>query len=64
MVEAELGYSVVSSIAATQAMKHGRIKIIQQLPFERSFYLTYLHSKKLHPAVKSFVSICAKEALD
>lgn len=64
MVEAELGYSVVSSIAATQAMKQGRIKMIHQLPYERNFYLTYLKSKKIHPAVESFVSICAKEALD
>jgi DNA-binding transcriptional LysR family regulator len=64
MVEAELGYSVVSSIAATQAMKHGRIKMIQQLPFERSFYIAYLQSKKLNPAIESLVSISTKDNLD
>ncbi|RXI98707.1 LysR family transcriptional regulator [Anaerobacillus alkaliphilus] len=57
MVEAELGYSVVSSIAATQAMKQNRIKIIQQLPSDRNFYLTYLHSKQLHPAIVSLVAL-------
>ncbi len=61
MVEAELGYSVVSSIAATQAMKQDRIKIIHQLPVERNFYLTYLHSKKLHPAIVSLVALSSTD---
>lgn len=64
MVEAELGYSVVSSIAATQAMRQGRIKIIHHLPYERSFYLTYLQSKKINPAIESLISISAKDAFD
>jgi DNA-binding transcriptional LysR family regulator len=58
MVEADLGYSVVSSIAATQAMKQNRIKVIKTLPYERNFYLTYLQSKKIHPAIVSLVALC------
>ncbi|OIJ13033.1 LysR family transcriptional regulator [Anaerobacillus alkalilacustris] len=61
MVEANLGYSVVSSIAATKAVKQGRIKLIQQLPYKRNFYLTYVQSKKIHPAIVSLVSICSEE---
>ncbi|QOY34787.1 selenium metabolism-associated LysR family transcriptional regulator [Anaerobacillus isosaccharinicus] len=57
MVEADLGYSVVSSIAATQAMKQNRIKVIKTLPNERNFYLTYSHSKKIHPAIVSLVTL-------
>ncbi|MFN7252811.1 MAG: selenium metabolism-associated LysR family transcriptional regulator [Anaerobacillus sp.] len=57
MVEADLGYSVVSSIAATQAMKQNRIKVIKNLPNERNFYLTYLSSKSIHPAMVSLVAL-------
>ncbi|OIJ12735.1 LysR family transcriptional regulator [Anaerobacillus arseniciselenatis] len=64
LVEANLGYSVVSSIAATQAMKQGRIKVVHQLPYERSFYLSYLHSKKIHPAIVSLVSLSQEDVVD
>lgn len=64
MVEADLGYSVVSSIAATQAMKQNRIKLIQQLPYERNFYLTYVHSKKIHPAIVSLVALSTGDNLE
>ncbi|MCT8137896.1 LysR family transcriptional regulator [Anaerobacillus sp. CMMVII] len=57
MVEADLGYSVVSSIAATQAMQQNRIKVIKTLPYERKFFLSYLHSKKIHPAIVSLVAL-------
>lgn len=64
MVEAKLGYSVVSSIAALPAMKQGRIKVIHQLPFERNFYLSYLQSKKIHPAIVSLVSLSQNDIVD
>lgn len=57
MVEANLGYSVVSSIAATQAVKQNRIKVIKVLPYDRNFYLTYLQSKQIHPAIVSLVTL-------
>lgn len=64
LVEANLGYSVVSNIAGTQAVQQGRIKAIQQLPYERNFYLTYLRTKQIHPAIVSLVSLCAEEGLE
>lgn len=64
MVEAELGFSIISSLAAEQAVGQGRIKNMKQLPVERSFYLTYLQTKKIHPAIVSLVSICQDETIE
>ncbi len=61
MVEAELGYSIVSSIAAANALKQNRIKQIMSLPYERNFSIIYLQSKKIHPAIISFVTLSSDE---
>ncbi|WP_018133201.1 selenium metabolism-associated LysR family transcriptional regulator [Effusibacillus pohliae] len=57
LVEAGLGYSIVSSLAAQPATRHGRIKILAELPVVRSFYLTYLSSKRQNPAIAALVNL-------
>ncbi|GAX88993.1 selenium metabolism-associated LysR family transcriptional regulator [Effusibacillus lacus] len=61
MVEAGLGYSIVSCFAAKPATRHGRIKILAELPMERNFYLTYLASKQQNPAITAIVNLMVKE---
>ncbi|MCD8511226.1 MAG: LysR family transcriptional regulator [Bacillus sp. (in: Bacteria)] len=51
MVEAGLGYSVVSDIAVAKAIKHGNISVIAQLPVERPFYAICLKAKEHTKAV-------------
>lgn len=45
MVEAGLGYSFVSHLAAQKAAQAERITILDELPLERPFYAVYLRSK-------------------
>lgn len=61
MVEAGLGYSIVSDLAAKPATRYGRIKVLAELPSERGFYLTYLSSKKNNPAIAAFVDLLESE---
>ncbi|MDQ0252632.1 DNA-binding transcriptional LysR family regulator [Evansella vedderi] len=51
MVEAGLGYTVVSDIAAKKAMKHGNISIVAELPVERTFYAICLANKEHNKAI-------------
>ncbi|MFC4766685.1 selenium metabolism-associated LysR family transcriptional regulator [Effusibacillus consociatus] len=61
MVEAGLGYSIVSDLAARPATRHGRIKILAELPGEREFYLAYLSSKRQNPAIAALVNLATSE---
>lgn len=56
-VEAGLGVSVVSSLAANRAAHHGRVKIVPNENFsvKRPFYLATLKENLKHPLIKSFV---------
>lgn len=60
LVEAGLGYSIVSDLAARPATKHGRVKVLAELPGTRDFYLTYPASKQQHPAIVAIVSLATK----
>lgn len=54
-VEAGIGVSCVSDLAAVPAMKAGRIKIIDGLSsIKRTFYLTMLQKKRNYPIIKAF----------
>lgn len=57
LVEAGLGYSVVSNLAVKPATSQSRVRVIAELPVERNFFLTYLKSKEDHPAITEFVHI-------
>jgi DNA-binding transcriptional LysR family regulator len=55
MVEAGLGFSIVSDIAAKKAVKHGRIKMLVELPVEREFFAVYLTSKQQNQILSTLV---------
>ncbi|PLR94471.1 selenium metabolism-associated LysR family transcriptional regulator [Bacillus sp. T33-2] len=57
-VEAGLGISCVSKLAANHAVKAGRIKIIDKFePFQRTFYFTSLKGTEKRPIVKEFAEL-------
>lgn len=62
MVEAGLGYSVVSDIAASKALKHGNISIIAELPVERPFYAVCLATKEHTKAVAPLMTEEGKDS--
>jgi DNA-binding transcriptional LysR family regulator len=54
-VEAGLGISFVSKLAAKPAAQMNRIRIIETVqPYERNFYLTALEDQLQHPIIKEF----------
>lgn len=57
-VEAGLGISMVSSLAAEKSEKLGRIKIVEvpDLKIERKFYCSYLNDQKNQSVISSFLS--------
>lgn len=57
-VESGLGVSVVSTLAAKRAQKHGRIKIVEFEDFKvaRKFYLSYLEENNKIPIVSAFLN--------
>lgn len=55
MVEAGLGYSFVSSLAATPAARYGRVAILDELPGDRDFRVIYLASKKDSQLLSAFL---------
>jgi len=61
MVEAGLGYSIVSNLAASIAAKQKRIKVIAQLPNHRDFYLSYLRAHSQHPLIKEFKQLLTEK---
>lgn len=62
-VEAGLGVSVVSSLAAKRASQYGRVQIISQDVFsiKRPFYLATLKETLKHPMVELFVKFVERE---
>jgi DNA-binding transcriptional LysR family regulator len=57
-VEAELGISFISKLAATPAAKANRVQMIEYFPpFQRSFYLTHLIEAENRPIIKEFIHI-------
>ncbi|BCJ86755.1 selenium metabolism-associated LysR family transcriptional regulator [Effusibacillus dendaii] len=61
MVEAGIGYSIISDLAALPATKHGRVKVLASLPETRGFYLTYLTIKRQNPAIDALVNLLVRE---
>jgi DNA-binding transcriptional LysR family regulator len=67
MVEAGLGYSFVSDLAARKALESGRIKVLGQLPLDRNFYAVYQRSKaknKVLTHMLHFVSVNLNQRAD
>ncbi len=57
-VEAGLGVSFISKLAAVSAAKANRIEIIEQfLPFQRNFYLATLPDEENRPIIEAFAEI-------
>lgn len=57
-VEHGLGISYVSKLAATPAVKAGRIKILPEVkPMEQTYYMSYLEARKSHPILQAFMPI-------
>lgn len=65
-VEAGMGISCVSKLAAVSAAKNGRIQIAENFePFKRNFYLSTLAKNINHPIIKELFAIfSAKETQD
>ncbi|MDB5084697.1 MAG: LysR family transcriptional regulator [Bacilli bacterium] len=59
LVEAGIGYSIVSDLAAKTAIENDRVTIVAELPVERNFYLTYLAVKQQHPAISALTQLVA-----
>jgi DNA-binding transcriptional LysR family regulator len=60
-VEAGLGISYISKLAAMPAAKANRIQIIEKLdPFPRSFYFTTLADSENRPIIKEFSEVLLK----
>lgn len=63
-VEAGLGISFISKLAALPAEKANRIKIIESLkPYQRSFYLSTLVETENRPFIKVFADFLDKEII-
>ena len=61
-VEAGLGISFISKLAALPAAKAERIKVIDRFePFQRDFYLAAQIDSENRPLIKHFFEIMAKE---
>jgi DNA-binding transcriptional LysR family regulator len=60
-VEAGLGISIVSKLAALPAAKANRIKMIEtNKPYQRNFYLTTLSEEANRPIIKEFTELFLK----
>ncbi len=57
LVEAGLGYSIVSSYAAHGASKQSRIKVLAHLPLKRNFYICFLKEKNQPTAALELVHL-------
>lgn len=62
-VEAGLGVSVVSSLAAKQAASFGRVQIVPSNIFSihRDFYLSVLKDNLKHPMIRTFTEFALKQ---
>ncbi|MFB4166001.1 LysR substrate-binding domain-containing protein [Alteribacillus sp. JSM 102045] len=61
MVEAGLGYSIVSHIAARNANEHKRIKTLIDLPVNRNFYCVYPSHKQKNLTILTMLDLIEKE---
>lgn len=63
-VEAGMGISCVSKLAADSAAKNGRIQIAEILePFKRKFYLSTLAKNTNHPIIKELFTIFSEKEI-
>ncbi|SDI37453.1 selenium metabolism-associated LysR family transcriptional regulator [Alteribacillus bidgolensis] len=61
MVESGLGYSFVSHIAAQNANKQKRIKILLELPVKRNFYFVYPSHKRNNVTIMTMIELIEKK---
>jgi DNA-binding transcriptional LysR family regulator len=60
-VEAGLGISFISKLAAVPAVKANRIKMIETLkPYQRNFYVSTLSESENRPIIREFVEFLAR----
>lgn len=64
-VEAGLGISFISKLAALPAVRAKRVQMVEQFkPFERSFYFTILADAQNRPIIKEFAELLKKDSKD
>lgn len=56
LVEAGMGLAVVSSLDVGSLVQQGRIKVVQELPAERQFYLVYMRDSSSQALIEAFIS--------
>lgn len=60
-VEADLGISFISKLAAVPAVKANRVKMIETLkPYQRNFYFSTLSESENRPIIREFTNFLAK----
>ncbi|WP_202081380.1 selenium metabolism-associated LysR family transcriptional regulator, partial [Caldalkalibacillus salinus] len=64
MVEAGLGYGIVSEMAAKPGKESGRVKSLITLPVERDFYAVYLNSRAQQAALSSLIQFSSHNGED
>jgi LysR family transcriptional regulator, low CO2-responsive transcriptional regulator len=57
LVEVGMGLAVVSSLDAESLIEQGRIKVVQQLPAERKFYLVFMRDSSCRALIEAFVQL-------
>ncbi|WP_284646213.1 selenium metabolism-associated LysR family transcriptional regulator [Paenibacillus silviterrae] len=57
LVEVGMGLAVVSSLDAESLIEQGRIKVVQQLPAERQFYLVFMRDSSCRALIEAFVQL-------
>jgi DNA-binding transcriptional LysR family regulator len=63
-VEAGLGISFISKLAAVPAVKANRVKMIETLkPYQRNFYISTLSESENRPIIREFTDFLAKEEM-
>jgi DNA-binding transcriptional LysR family regulator len=63
-VEAGLGISFISKLAAVPAVKANRVKMIETLnPYQRNFYFSTLSESENRPIIREFADFLAKEEM-
>ncbi|MGG6310508.1 selenium metabolism-associated LysR family transcriptional regulator [Paenibacillus macerans] len=55
LVEAGMGLAVVSSLDVEDLIQQGRIKVVQELPAERQFYLVFMRDSSSQALIDAFV---------
>ncbi len=64
LVESGVGLAVVSSLQAEDAIRAGkRVRIVEELSSQRSFYLVWLRDRDKNPLVRAFIEIALPNRL-